>query len=222
MLKIKVCGMKYPDNISGVAELQPDYMGFIFYPGSSRYCEGFISPELLKDLPAGILKTGVFVNETIAGVTDTINRYSLDVVQLHGNEPYDYCAAIKSAGVTVIKAFPIAEGFNFNTLSPYKKHCDYFLFDTKTGLYGGSGLPFDRSILYSYDNEIPFILSGGISPEDCLMISNLKGLNIHAVDINSRFETEPGRKDVAVVGEFIRQLRAGGNVDMVTEELDIF
>jgi len=214
MLKIKVCGMKYPDNISDIAGLQPDYLGFIFYRASSRYCEGFISPELLKTLPAGILKTGVFVDETISAVTDTISKYSLDVVQLHGNEPDYYCAAIKSAGVTVIKAFAIDEQFDFNTINPYKRHCDYFLFDTKTELYGGSGRSFDRSILCSYDNEIPFILTGGISPDDCMMISNLQGLNIHAVDINSRFETEPGRKDVAVVGEFIRQLRSH-NVNMV-------
>ena len=196
-IKIKVCGMREPENIRQVATLQPDYMGFIFYNGSKRYCEGFITPELLAELPSGIEKVGVFVNEATDNVLATVQQYGLDLVQLHGRETPGQCRDLQEAGIKIIKAFSVDDRFMFENTLLYERCCEYFLFDTRGNNYGGNGTVFDWEILKGNFSPIPYFLSGGLNLEN-LQSQEFKELRPKpfAIDVNSGFELEPGLKDV--------------------------
>ncbi|MVN91949.1 phosphoribosylanthranilate isomerase [Mucilaginibacter sp. HME9299] len=192
-MKIKVCGMKVPGNIKGIAGLKPDYIGFIFYSKSPRYVGDLPAAEIAK-LPASIIKTGVFVNEDIKTVKRLINQYQLAAVQLHGSESPGYCAELREKG-TVLKAFGIDETFDFGVLADYADKVDYFLFDTKTAAHGGSGQVFDWRVLDQYQLDVPFFLSGGLSADNLTEVKQIKHPAFYGVDLNSRFEMEPGLKD---------------------------
>ena len=188
-MKIKVCGMKHESNINAVAALQPDFMGFIFYPKSPRYVGG-------SELPAvTAYATGVFVNENAETVAAIIERYHLKAIQLHGHEDAAYCAAFKKK-VIVFKAFGVDEYFDFEQLNPFAGSVDYFLFDTKTSKHGGSGLQFDWTLLDKYELNVPFFLSGGLSLDNLKAIEGIKHPQFIGVDLNSKFEIEPGLKDI--------------------------
>ncbi len=205
--KIKVCGMRERTNIDSIAALAPDYMGFIFYRKSPRYIGEDYSPENIHHLSDEIKKTGVFVNASEQEIANAVARYELNAVQLHGSESFELCLMVKQMGVEVIKAFQVDEDFDFSVLKPYTEVCDFFLFDTKTKAYGGSGHKFDWSVLDNYDNNKPIFLSGGITQDDVADVMKLKHLNIYAVDINSRFEVKPALKDVEKVDSFIKELK---------------
>ncbi|MBB6240216.1 phosphoribosylanthranilate isomerase [Pedobacter sp. AK013] len=207
MLKLKVCGMRLAANIAAVAELQPDYLGFIFYEKSPRLISD-VSAELIKYIPAEIKTVGVFVNEVIEQVKDKVNTLKLKAVQLHGSESPEYCEALKSTfpALEVIKAFGIDEDFDFSTLEPYLTVADYFLFDTKTKTHGGSGKTFNWSVLDRYTYTKPYFLSGGIDLEHTTAIKNINDSRLYALDINSRFEVEPGLKDAEKIKEFIKEM----------------
>jgi phosphoribosylanthranilate isomerase len=198
-MKIKICGMMQSENILETLELKPDFMGFIFYEKSPRYCEGIIDKKLLSRLPKSISKVGVFVNETIEEVLRIMPEYNLDFAQIHGDETPDYCKELKAKNIKVIKAFAVDSHFDFDKLNSYEPFCDFFLFDTKTIQYGGSGQRFDWNILKQYNNEKPFFLSGGISPENFEEAARLTNLNIEAIDLNSKFEKGAGLKDVELL-----------------------
>ncbi|MGY0037745.1 phosphoribosylanthranilate isomerase [Pedobacter sp. NJ-S-72] len=195
--KLKICGMKIPGNIAEVVVLQPAYIGFIFYPGSKRFI-GDLDPLLLKNIPVTIKTTGVFVNEELEVVKNAIAQYNLKAVQLHGQESAAYCAQLKGLA-EVIKAFGIDAGFDFNTLDEYVPHVDYFLFDTQTPDYGGSGKTFSWQLLEHYKNKTPYFLSGGIGIEQLAGLENIKDERLYAIDVNSRFEISPGLKDIALL-----------------------
>ncbi|MDF1549631.1 MAG: phosphoribosylanthranilate isomerase [Bacteroidales bacterium] len=194
--------MKYPENINQLVDIQPDYMGFIFYPKSKRFMADSLDSEILKAIPKSIKKVGVFVNESAEVILSMVEKFRLDLIQLHGNESSDFCNMLYINKLILIKAFQLHQKFDFGTLENYKSSCQYFLFDTQTPLYGGSGHKFDWKILYHYDNDKPFFLSGGIDLEDAHKILNIKNLNIHAIDINSKFEIEPGMKNIEKVKKF--------------------
>lgn len=204
-LSIKVCGMKYPDNISEIVALKPNMMGFIFYPKSPRYAEP-LDLEGMSSIPRNVLKIGVFVDEEMEVMLDKIKKYGLHGVQLHGNEPEEVCYTFKSAGLLVLKAFPIADATDFEKTEEYEGTCDFYIFDTKTPQYGGSGQKFDWNILDDYQGETRFLLSGGIDPDDAKAIDSIQHPKLWGVDLNSRFEVEPGRKDAALLKEFIKSL----------------
>lgn len=209
-MRIKVCGMKEEENLQDLLELQPDYVGFIFYENSPRFMGETLGAEVIRQVPKNIRKVGVFVNASINQIIQTVKTYGLDFVQLHGDEMPDFCRSLQFKGINIIKAFRVDETFNFTQLNNYKPVCDYFLFDTKAAAYGGTGTAFDWSLLERYDNEKPFFLSGGIGLEDAETILDLKektGLRIHAVDINSKFEVQPGLKNIEAVREFIHRLK---------------
>lgn len=193
-MKIKVCGLKYPENIRSVAGLAPDFMGFIFYDKTPRFAGG-ISADILNELSQSVIKTGVFVNESLPVINSLINKYGFNAVQLHGSESPEFCAELKDK-VKVIKAFGVNEDFNFEQLKSYAGNVDFFLFDTKTPIHGGSGKTFDWGLLDKYQLEVPFFLSGGISLENLEEIKKIKHPRFYGVDLNSRFETEPGLKDI--------------------------
>jgi len=192
-MKIKVCGLKDPENIEAVAALNPDYLGFICYPLSPRYI-GQLSAESFKKLQINIKKTAVFVNESAEMINFLIDAYSFDVIQLHGDEPPEFCSSFRDR-VTVFKAFGLDENFDFGQLDNYINKVDYFLFDTKTTAYGGSGKTFDWGMLGNYKLQVPFFLSGGISLDNLDEIKKIDHPQFYGVDLNSRFETAPGIKD---------------------------
>jgi len=205
-IKLKICGMREPDNILEVGELEPDFMGFIFYDRSPRYVPAsFVMPSGFRKT---IQKVGVFVNEGFDEIINLIRKHNLDFVQLHGNEPVSLSKKLKETGVGVIKVFSIDQNFDFKILNPYKSVVDFFLFDTKGKFYGGNASTFDWNVLRQYDQKTPFILSGGISLENVHDIAKLKGMNIHAVDINSGVEIEPGVKDVNTINQLMKILKS--------------
>jgi phosphoribosylanthranilate isomerase len=196
--KIKVCGMKY--NTAEVAMLQPDYLGFIFYEKSPRNFEGVI-----PKLPNTIKKVGVFVNATKENVIEKIRIYKLNVIQLHGEETPQFCKELKSEVDTkIIKVFSVKDAFDFSILEPYEDVVDYYLFDTKGKEKGGNGIIFNWDILKHYPSTKPFILSGGIGSN---VIEDLKkfitsSLPLYAIDVNSKFETKPGLKNIDTLKNF--------------------
>ena len=193
-LKLKVCGMREADNIQSVGELQPDFIGFIFYKGSPRYVtEDF---KLPSDLPSSIKKVGVFVNQAFEEIMELINKHSLNVAQLHGGEPPMVCEQLKREGIEVIKVFSVDSNFDFRSTAPYSAMVDFFLFDTKGKYHGGNGQVFDWDILNRYDQQLPFFLSGGISADNVHQVSRLKEMNLYALDVNSGVEISPGLKDI--------------------------
>lgn len=204
--RLKVCGMKVPSNIELVADLQPDYMGFIFYKGSKRYVAD-LSAHFVKHLPSNIKRTGVFVDEELRIVVERVLEYGLHAVQLHGTEPASYCAELKALlDIEVIKAFGIDEQFDFSSLEAYSDSVDYFLFDTQTPDHGGSGRTFNWELLKKYVLDKSYFLSGGIDLESIDEINRIKDTRFYAVDINSKFELEPGLKDIDKLIDFKNML----------------
>lgn len=197
-IKIKVCGMRDSDNIRELLALQPDYMGFIFYPKSKRFAKGFLSPALLSEFPSSCKKTGVFVNPFMEEIELAHEKYHFDAIQLHGNESPAVCSFVKSLGLEVIKAFSVDSNFDFNQLKSYQDVCNYFLFDTKGDSYGGNGIAFDWSILKNDAIQKPFFLSGGLDAENIKAIENISPF-LYAIDVNSKFELAPGLKDIELL-----------------------
>jgi phosphoribosylanthranilate isomerase len=202
-MKIKVCGMRDSGNIVDLAQLKPDYLGLIFYSQSKRFAEN-LDKDILGSLPDSIKLTGVFVNETIDEIIKKVIEYNLGAVQLHGSESVIYCRQLKDLlSVTlpfkkleIIKAFGISPSFDFNQLQLFNDVVDYFLFDTKTTGHGGSGVAFDWKILEQFKGQKPYFLSGGLSPDNISDISNLVPEQLYGIDLNSKFELEPGVKDI--------------------------
>ncbi len=204
-MKIKICGMKYPENIQNIAALQPDMMGFIFYPKSPRFAEP-MDIATLRSLPKSIKKIGVFVNENLENILTIATKYDLDGVQLHGAELVDMCKKLRKAGYLVLKAFSIEAAYNFKVTKAYEGACDYFLFDTKTDAYGGSGVKFNWGMLDEYVGDIPFLLSGGIAPDDAKAILKIEHPKFAGIDLNSKFEVSPGLKNVEMLRLFLKEL----------------
>lgn len=194
------------ENIRNVADLAPDYMGFIFYPGSKRFA-GRMSPDAIAGLPSQIVKTGVFVNAGYDEIEQYRLKYNFTAVQLHGNESPDFCLQLKNEGLLVIKAFGIGADFDFDETSLYMDAVHYFLFDTLTVQHGGSGTKFDWSALERYPHHVPYFLSGGIGPGDIESIKQLTDSRLYAIDINSRVETAPGMKDIDKIKRVFKQLK---------------
>lgn len=192
-MKLKVCGMKEKKNIEAVAEIGPDYMGFIFYRPSPRFVgDDFVMPSI----PDRVKRVGVFVNDTTESILDKSRKHNFQIVQLHGAESVEQCEELRSHNVVVIKVFSMKDEFDFRTLNAYKPAVDFFLFDTKGKLYGGNAERFNWEILEGYDQQIPFFLSGGIGPDQLKDLEALTHMNIHAIDVNSGVELSPGVKDI--------------------------
>jgi phosphoribosylanthranilate isomerase len=199
-VRIKICGMKFPENIFEVGALLPDFMGFIFWEKSSRYFDGKIPM-----LPKSIKKVGVFVDESFEIAVSKIEKYNLNCVQLHGNESVEYCEKLKEIPIEIIKVFSIKDNFDFAILKEFESVCDYFLFDTKGKLPGGNGTTFDWNVLKKYPSKKPFFLSGGIGIEEIKQIKDMN-LPIYGIDVNSKFETKPGLKNTELLKSFQSQI----------------
>lgn len=216
---VKVCGMREADNIREVEALGVDWMGFIFWPKSSRYVS-----EVPSYLPTKCKRVGVFVDASIGDVMTIAEQYQLDLIQLHGQESPNYIAQLTShlkslTSIKLIKAFNIATAADLETTKRYEGYVDYFLFDTKGKSVGGNGEKFDWSVLSEYRGNTPYLLSGGIAPDDApaLTFSPSHPLTFSpfhpftsplciGIDLNSRFETAPGVKDINKLRTFIKEL----------------
>ncbi len=209
-MKLKVCGLKYQSNIEELINLNIDYVGFIFYKKSSRYIGESISFDFIRKIPKHISKVGVFVNETAYNVLNFVAHYNLDVVQLHGDESEEICEELKPY-ITVIKAFRIHNDFDFTTLEKYLPHVDFFLFDTDTKTYGGSGQQFNWELLKQYTFDKPFFLSGGIDSSSIKQIQQFNHSQLHAIDINSKFELSPALKNIEKIKQFIQNINTNDN-----------
>ena len=208
-MKVKICGLR--DNFEEVLELKPDFVGLIFYPKSPRYVGESQNDALKRKLTSTTKKVGVFVNADYETIVRTADEYHLDAVQLHGGESPQLCEMLRRDFV-VIKAFSIATAEDLQRVEAYEGVVDYFLFDTKTVGYGGSGKKFDWQILQSAKINTPFLLSGGISLDDVSIIKNLKINNFVGVDLNSKFETAPALKDIEKLSQFMDILAPRENV----------
>ena len=208
-MNIKVCGITEMKQLQQLDGLDIDFAGLIFYKESPRYIGDKISKTELKKADLDIKKVGVFVNPEMIDVLDAIDDYGLEVVQLHGDESPEMCEDLSSE-VEVIKAFRVSDGVDIDKLvAPYDAVCDYYLFDTG-GLkesFGGTGQQFDWTILTKAKIEKPFFLSGGIGVDDAIRIKAFKHPDYFGVDINSRFEKEPGVKDMGLVLQFKQGLK---------------
>jgi phosphoribosylanthranilate isomerase len=206
-MKIKICGLTNTQNIRELVSLKPDFLGFIFYRASPRYAGDKLDVSDLLNIPLSMPRVGVFVNSDPYEIHGMQWKFKLDYIQLHGDESPAFCEQITQSGAHVIKAFRITDHFDFSKLMDYVGVCRYFLFDASSSLYGGSGKQFDWAILKKYELGHPFFLSGGIGPGDATRILRLSHPSFIGLDINSRFETEPGIKDPERVKKFLRQVR---------------
>ncbi|WP_245910842.1 phosphoribosylanthranilate isomerase [Nonlabens arenilitoris] len=199
-------------NINQLQELDIDFMGIIRYSKSKRFVDNSQKQEVAQQtMNKGTV--GVYVNETVDNILKDIIPLQLDVVQLHGDENPAFAKALLEIDIKIFKAFQITEDFNFDTLKEWEKLASqyvgklFFVFDTATPNYGGSGKKFNWSILDSYKGEVPFLLSGGISKNDVTMIKEFKHNMFLGIDLNSKFETEPGVKNIEEIKTFIEKLR---------------
>jgi len=199
-LIIKVCGMREEQNISDLEKLDIDWMGMIFWSGSKRYVS---RPP--SRLPQRVKKVGVFVDASLDDIRQHVSDYQLDIIQLHGHETPAFLEVLKP--LTLIKAFNIADTSDLQNTKVYEGIADYFLFDTKGKIVGGNGEKFDWTVLTAYEGATPFLLSGGIGPGDAQKVKQFHHQKCIGIDLNSRFESAPGLKDIDQLQTFIKQIR---------------
>ena len=202
--------MREADNIRQVEALGIDWLGFIFWPKSSRFVH-----ERPTYLPANAKRVGVFVDADIEVVRETAAAYCLDIIQLHGKESPAYIKHLRSLCsdhvAVIVKAFNIATPEDLIQTEPYEGITDYFLFDTKAKMVGGNGTQFDWTVLNDYQGNTPFILSGGIGPDDAEKVKAFHHPMLAGIDLNSRFETVPAHKDVNLLRTFIETIKNENN-----------
>jgi phosphoribosylanthranilate isomerase len=193
-LKVKVCGMKDPDNIREVAALKPDFMGFIFYPPSPRYA-GDLDAKDLESLDEGIKRVGVFVDPSMEEVLGKRDLLDLDLVQLHGNETVEFVKDLSSKGIRIIKVISGNKALDTEYMESIEEFIEYWLLDTRGELPGGTGVTFDRSVLNTYHFDKPVLLSGGLDADEVSRIREEAHPAVAGVDINSKVEEAPGLKN---------------------------
>lgn len=204
---VKLCGVKTKNNFKDLPKIPLDMIGLNFVPSSPRYVEdNQTMTYLVEHLPKEIKRVGVFVNEDLEEVEWRHASFTLDYIQLHGDEDLTYCTEAKKIG-KLIKVFRIDKDFDFATTKPYESIASYFLFDTKTMDYGGSGEAFDWQLLDRYTGQKGFLLAGGIGPDDVAEVRKLKHPQLIGIDINSQFEYVIGNKNMAEVFDFVQKIK---------------
>ena len=203
---IKVCGMQNADNIKDVDNIaEVNWMGFIFHPGSSRYVD-----HVPSYLPRYSKRVGVFVNDDKINIVRMVREFELEYIQLHGDESPEYINELRDIipndNIKFIKTVQISSNEDIASSYRYEGLVDYFLFETKTESYGGSGKQFDWNIISEYKGSTPFLITGGIGPDDAKRIKSFRHPLFAGIDINSRFEISPALKDVEMIRRFIKQV----------------
>ncbi|CAN5315200.1 phosphoribosylanthranilate isomerase [soil metagenome] len=207
-MKIKVCGITLAGQLQELDQSGVDYAGLIFYDKSPRHVLPKLRSKEILNLNLSLKKVGVFVNETVDNILDQVEIYGLDMVQLHGYETPSMCKMLKKE-VCVMKVFHINDKSSPVDwlVQPYQDVCQYFLFDHATGnSYGGTGSRFNWALLKEADIGKEFFLSGGISPDSFENIRDFQHPYFFGIDINSRFETAPGIKDMEAVKDFVKEV----------------
>lgn len=231
---VKVCGMREPENIRDVVALGVDWIGFIFYPKSPRYVSQirsragiipdysvFMKHEELssketssKEMMRKVKRVGVFVDDMPQNIVTRAVNYELDIIQLHGSESVIMIDNLRSTlapsirkGIKFMKALSISTAEDILRYKEYEGHVDYFIFDTQTPLVGGSGNHFDWNMLDAYDGNTPFILSGGVGPDDAERVLSIRHPMFAGIDLNSQFETAPAVKNVDALKAFLAKIR---------------
>jgi phosphoribosylanthranilate isomerase len=216
---IKVCGMRDADNIRDISALGVDMIGLIFYPPSPRYVQQFSSgagiiPDYAPDMGKTPLRVGVFVDDMPQNIVTRVYNYKLDYIQLHGNEPRETLENLRATidpdikpNIKIIKAISVSSAEDINKYKEYVGAADLFLFDTKCKTVGGSGEQFDWQVLQAYDGDVPFLLSGGIGPDDAERVRNFHHPKCIGIDLNSKFEIEPALKDVEKLKQFLVKVK---------------
>lgn len=211
--------MRDADNIRDISALGVDMIGLIFYPPSPRYVQQFSSgagiiPDYAPDMGKTPLRVGVFVDDMPQNIVTRVYNYKLDYIQLHGNEPRETLENLRATidpdikpNIKIIKAISVSSAEDINKYKEYVGAADLFLFDTKCKTVGGSGEQFDWQVLQAYDGDVPFLLSGGIGPDDAERIKNFHHPKCIGIDINSKFEIEPALKDVEKLKQFLVKVK---------------
>ena len=204
--------MLQPANLEEILQLNPDYVGFIFYEKSPRYVGDRPDAGLFSLVPSTTEKVAVVVNSDLEDILELVNTYGFTTVQLHGDESPELCRELSSRGVSVIKAIPAAKTLSEQSLKPYLPFVSYFLLDTPGKGYGGTGRKFDWKLLRDWQTEVPFFLSGGIGINDAPAILALEHPQLYGIDLNSRFEQQPGIKDEVLLRAFMEKIRDGKQI----------
>lgn len=197
--------MRDPGNVMEVGALNPDYMGFIFYPPSARHC-GDLAPAVVASLPAAVTPVAVSVDMEEERLAEMAHAYGFPALQLHGCESPDTCVRLRERGFTVIKAISVKGKESLKVIRRYEGCADMYVLDTATSGKGGSGRKFDWDLLVDLETETDFLLSGGISPDDAVRIMSLRHPRMAGIDLNSRFEIRPGLKDVSLLRKFLHEI----------------
>ena len=211
--------MRDADNIRDISALGVDMIGLIFYPPSPRYVQQFSSgagiiPDYAPDMGKTPLRVGVFVDDMPQNIVTRVYNYKLDYIQLHGNEPRETLENLRATidpdinpNIKIIKAISVSSAEDIKKYKEYVGAADLFLFDTKCKTVGGSGEQFDWQVLQAYDGDVPFLLSGGIGPDDAERIRNFHHPKCIGIDLNSKFEIEPALKDVEKLKQFLVKVK---------------
>lgn len=211
--------MRDADNIRDISALGVDMIGLIFYPPSPRYVQQFSSgagiiPDYAPDMGKTPLRVGVFVDDMPQNIVTRVYNYKLDYIQLHGNEPRETLENLRATidpdikpKIKIIKAISVSSAEDIKKYKEYVGAADLFLFDTKCKTVGGSGEQFDWQVLQAYDGDVPFLLSGGIGPDDAERIKNFHHPKCIGIDLNSKFEIEPALKDVDKLKQFLVKVK---------------
>ena len=211
--------MRDADNIRDISALGVDMIGLIFYPPSPRYVQQFSSgagiiPDYAPDMGKTPLRVGVFVDDMPQNIVTRVYNYKLDYIQLHGNEPRETLENLRATidpdinpNIKIIKAISVSSAEDIKKYKEYVGAADLFLFDTKCKTVGGSGEQFDWQVLQAYDGDVPFLLSGGIGPDDAERIKNFHHPKCIGIDLNSKFEIEPALKDVEKLKQFLVKVK---------------
>lgn len=211
--------MRDADNIRDISALGVDMIGLIFYPPSPRYVQQFSSgagiiPDYAPDMGKTPLRVGVFVDDMPQNIVTRVYNYKLDYIQLHGNEPRETLENLRATidpdikpKIKIIKAISVSSAEDIKKYKEYVGAVDLFLFDTKCKTVGGSGELFDWQVLQAYDGDVPFLLSGGIGPDDAERIKNFHHPKCIGIDLNSKFEIEPALKDVEKLKQFLVKVK---------------
>ena len=214
--------MRDADNIRDISELGVDMIGLIFYPPSPRYVQQFSSgagiiPDYAPDMGKTPLRVGVFVDDMPQNIVTRVYNYKLDYIQLHGNEPRETLENLRATidpdikpKIKIIKAISVSSAEDIKKYKEYVGAADLFLFDTKCKTVGGSGELFDWQVLQAYDGDVPFLLSGGIGPDDARRLAAFSHPQLAGYDLNSRFETAPGIKNVEALQRFLAERKEWG------------
>ncbi|GAB4176539.1 MAG: phosphoribosylanthranilate isomerase [Calditrichia bacterium] len=207
-IKLKICGIHTHTDLRELFKLQPDYLGFIFFPSSKRFIHPSEAARITKQMPGNLKSVGVFVNATHKDILSTAKQCNLSTIQLHGEESPHFCKKLKSEGLEIIKAFRIQMHLPAEMISRYVHCSDFFLFDSAGMKPGGNGISFDWKILESYPFDVPYFLAGGINLQNITRISRYKLPGIHALDVNSGFEIRPGEKDIPALKKLTQFLQS--------------